>query len=319
LGRPLVSLVVPALNEAESAKPLVQMFHDIKATHNDHDFELVFIDDGSTDGTIDVVLNALDENDVARVASFSRNFGSHAAISAGLALSRGDCALTLSADLQEPLEVVGRFLAMWRDGYDIIWGLRSTRSMRKGPSYGLALFFSRMLSRHSEIPTYPAEGPSQILVSRAVIDTVNAMPERNRNVLGMVAWAGFRQGTLFFEQLPLHASSSKWTLKKKFRLVVDSFAEFSNAPVKLASLLGVVLAIAGAVALGVALVDATGSDNPAVGWPTVAALVLLIGGVQLIFMGVLGEYLWRVGYDAKDRPLYILRGVIDVGPEQHDV
>jgi polyisoprenyl-phosphate glycosyltransferase len=314
LSKPVVSLIVPALNEADSAKALVGLFHEIKTSYEDYDFELVFVDDGSSDGTAELVLDSLNEDDVARVTSLSRNFGSHAAISAGLELARGDCALTLGADLQEPLEAVGRFLAMWRDGYDVVWGLRSTRSMRKGPSYAMALLFSHLLSKHSEIPTYPPEGPAQILVSRAVIDAVKSLPERNRNVFGLVAWAGYRQGTLFFEQLPRHASTSKWTFSKKVKLALDSFTEFSSVPIRFAWLFGIVVAVAGALTLCLALVLAVVAPDAAIAWVTIGGVVLLVSGVQLVTLGLLGEYLWRAGYDAKQRPLYLVRTATDVGP-----
>jgi polyisoprenyl-phosphate glycosyltransferase len=313
LPKPLVSLVVPALNEAESAKALVEVFHEVKTVHKDYDFELVLVDDGSSDGTAELVRDALDQHDVARIASFSRNFGSHAAISAGLELSRGDCALTLSADLQEPLEAVGRFLTMWRDGYDIVWGLRGTRAMSKGPSYLLALFFSRSLNKHSEIPTYPAQGPAQILVSRPVIETIRAMPEHNRNVFGMVAWAGFRQGTLFFEQLPRHASSSKWTFHKKAKLAIDSFTEFSTAPIKVAWIFGLIMIAVSFLTLAIVGILTFVSREGSAAWTTVSGLVLMVGGIQLVMLGVLGEYVWRAGYDAKARPLYVVRSVTDIG------
>jgi dolichol-phosphate mannosyltransferase len=309
---PLVSLVIPAFNEAENVRGLVELVREIGTTHPDHRFELVLVDDGSSDGTPELLVTAVEGTGVtARVVTLSRNFGSHAAITAGFRASRGDCALTLSADLQEPLEVIGRFLATWEAGHDVVWGVRSTRSVPTGVGNAMSRAFSRWFHRWSTIPTYPAEGPSIVLVSRAVLDVVNAMPEANRNIFGLVAWAGFDQATVGFEQLPRPAGKSKWTNAKKIKLVVDSFVEFSQAPARVAGYLGAVLCV---LAVAVALVGAVVAAAPATGagfW-FVGALVLMTGGLNLGFLSVMGEYVWRAGDDARRRPIYVVRSVADV-------
>lgn len=313
--RPLVSIVVPAYDEAGNAEALVAFYRSIDAAHPDLDFELVLVDDGSSDGTADAVVAALHGGDVARVARLSRNFGSHAAISAGFALSRGDCALTVSADLQESLETVSHFIDTWRAGHDVVWGIRRTRAVPRGPANWLSRRFSAVFHRFSDIPTYPKEGPSHVLVGRSVIDTINAMPERNRNVLGMIAWAGFRQTTISFDQLPRPVGQSKWTTAKKIRLVVDSFVEFSSAPFLVTLLAGAGIAAAGLL-LGVGLLlAALVTLSAPVGWALVIATVLLVGGINLLALGGFGEYLWRAGDDARRRPVYVLAGVRDHGPQ----
>ena len=236
--RPLVTLVAPACDEAGNVKSFVDFVRAIRATFPYLDFELVLVDDGSVDGTADLVLAALDIGDVARVARLSRNFGSHAAITAGFALARGDCALTISTDLQEPVAAIGAFLAEWRSGADVVWGVRRTRAVPKGMGNLLSRTFSRLFHRFSDVPTYPKDGPAQVLVSRAVLDVVNAMPERNRNVFGMVAWVGFTQATVSFDQRPRPAGRSKWTTGRKIRLMIDSFVEFSPAPFLVTTLAG---------------------------------------------------------------------------------
>jgi len=312
--RKLVTLIAPAFNEADNVAGLVRFFREIRTAYTHLDFELVVVDDGSTDGTARALLDALDgDADSARVATLSRNFGSHAAITAGLALSRGDCAMTLSADLQEPLEAIGQFLQAWRDGNDVVWGVRATRAVPKGVGNMLSRWFSAVFQRMSSIPTYPQEGPSQILVSRPVIDTVNAMPENNRNVFGIVAWVGFRQTTIRFEQLPRPAGVSKWTTKKKIRLVVDSFVEFSAAPFLFTFLLGLGVIGLGVAGILAALVVALVTLSAPATWAVILGSVFLLGGLNLSALGGFGEYLWRAGDDARRRPVYILSGVTDVG------
>ncbi|ONI72640.1 hypothetical protein ALI144C_42230 [Actinosynnema sp. ALI-1.44] len=320
--KPLVTLIAPALNEADNVVGLVGFYREIRKEMPDLDFELVLVDDGSTDGTAEVFMSALGEGDVARVARLSRNFGSHAAVTAGLAMSRGDCALTISTDLQEPLEAIVRFVDEWRAGNDIVWGVRKTRAVPKGLANLLSRKFSSVFNKMSDIPTYPKEGPSQVLVSRAVMDVINQMPERNRNVLGMFAWVGFNQTTIAFEQLPRPAGKSKWTNKKKVKLVVDSFVEFSAAPFLICFLLGLGLLGLGFLGILATLIVALATLSAPVGWVLVLAAVVFFSGLNLAALGGFGEYLWRAGDDAKGRPVYIIRNVQDIGqpgPSAHRV
>jgi dolichol-phosphate mannosyltransferase len=307
--RPLVSLVVSALNEAENIPGLLDLVRSARGEFADVDFELVFVDDGSTDGTADRLRSLLRPDDAAVVVSFSRNFGSHVGISAALAHARGDCALTLSADLQEPLEAIGRFVAEWRGGADVVWGVRRSRAVSRGVGHALSEAFSRWFHRYSIVPTYPRQGPSQVLLSRPVIDVLVAMPERNRNVFAMAAWTGFEQRTIEFEQLPRPAGRSKWTNSKKVKLVLDSFVGFSNAPMRAAIYVGTLLAALGVLlalaAIVLGLVPSTGMPP----WMPATALVAIVGGMILGFLGLLGEYLWRAGDDARQRPLYVVRSV----------
>ncbi|TFV64163.1 glycosyltransferase [Geodermatophilus sp. DF01-2] len=309
---PLVSLVVPAFNEAENVAGLVELAQAIDLANPGHRFELVVVDDGSVDGTPELLRAALDGGPVdARIITLSRNFGSHAAITAGFRAARGACAMTLSADLQEPLEVIGRFLAAWEAGNDVVWGVRATRSVPTGLGNALSRAFSRWFHRWSTIPTYPAEGPSIVLVSRAVLDVVNAMPEANRNVFGLVAWSGFDQTTVGFEQLPRPAGRSKWTNAKKIKLVVDSFVEFSQTPARVAGYLGAALCVLATVMLIVGVVVAV-TPVAGAGFWLVGSLALMVGGLNLGFLSVMGEYVWRAGDDARRRPIYVLRSVHDV-------
>ncbi len=304
-----LSLIIPAYDEREGAHEIVDFYREIRAAHPDLHLELVVVDDGSTDGTADAVTAALLPGEDAQVVRLSRNFGSHAAISAGLAACTGDAALTLSADRQEPLEAVAAFVEAWRDGADLVWGLRSVRATKKGASDLFARTFSAVFNAASTVPTYPREGPSHILVTRAVIDVLVAMPEANRNVLAMAAWTGFDQRRIFFEQLPRPHGKSKWTSAKKLKLVIDSFVEFSSAPVRWLELAGIVAGLLGLLGLLVALVVALvpgGSDG--FRW-LVTGLLLLLGGAQLFGVGVIGEYVWRAGDDARRRPVYVVRSV----------
>ncbi|ACQ79438.1 glycosyl transferase family 2 [Beutenbergia cavernae DSM 12333] len=315
--RETLSLVVPAFNEYEGAGEIVDFYRDIVAAHPDLDVELVVVDDGSSDGTADAVRGALADGDRAVVISLARNFGSHAAITAGLSECSGDVALTLSADRQEPLSAIADFIAAWRDGADIVWGLRSVRATKSGPQETFAKAFSRIFNATSSVPTYPPSGPSQILVSRRVIDVLTTMPETNRNVLAMVAWVGFDQREIHFDQLPRPHGVSKWTTSKKAKLVIDSFVEFSYAPIRWLTLLGLGGGAAGVLLLLTALVLAFFPGAPS-GTTLLAGLILAVGGAQLVGIGILGEYLWRAGDDARRRPVYVLRDLTRSGSASQD-
>jgi glycosyltransferase involved in cell wall biosynthesis len=311
--RRLVTILAPAFNEADNAVGLVEFFREIRAYRPDLDFELVLVDDGSVDNTAEIVKGALKDGDVARVATLSRNFGSHAAITAGLALSRGDCAITVSTDLQEPVEAIGRFIDAWQAGNDVVWGLRKTRAVPKGIGNWMSRKFSVVFTKMADGPTFPEEGPSQVLVSRAVIDVVNEMPERNRNVMGMVAWTGFTQTSIYFEQLPRPAGQSKWTNKKKIRLVIDSFVEFSAAPFLITFLMGLGIGAVGLLGALTTLLVALITLSAPSGWLLVLSAVFFFAGLQLSVFGGLGEYTWRAGDDARRRPVFVLRAVHDQG------
>jgi glycosyltransferase involved in cell wall biosynthesis len=308
---PLLSLVIPAYNEVDSAAEIAEFYRDIRAAHPDMNFELIVVDDGSTDGTREALVETLAGIGSARVVSLSRNFGSHAGISAGFAHATGDAALTLSADRQEPLEAISEFIAAWRDGADIVWGLRAVRATKKGVGESFAKGFSRLYGTHSDVPNYPQEGPSQILASRAALDALNAMPELNRNVLAMAAWVGFEQRKIYFEQLPRPHGVSKWTTKRKMKLVVDSFVEFSHAPVQWIAWGGLLIGGIGAVLLLLALVLVFFQGFGAA-IALISGLVLAVGGMILVAIGVLGEYVWRAGDDARRRPVYIVKSVSEV-------
>lgn len=313
--RPVLSLVIPAYDEVESAGEIVEFYRDIRAAHPDLGLELVLVDDGSTDGTAAAIAGLLLDDDVAQVVRLSRNFGSHAAISAGFAHARGDAALTLSADRQEPLEAIAQFVAEWQDGADIVWGLRAVRQKKAGMYDSFASGFSKVFQSRSDVPTYPREGPSQILVTRAVLDVLNGMPELNRNVLAMAAWTGFEQRRIFFEQLPRPHGQSKWTGRKKRKLVVDSFVEFSHAPLQWLAGLGVVCGLFGVALLVAALVLAFTTDGLA-GIFVICGVVFGVGGVNLGALSVVGEYVWRAGDDSRRRPVFVVRSVDAVGDLQ---
>lgn len=312
--RPLVSLIVPAYNEVDHAEVIVAFYREIISAYADHDFEMIIVDDGSNDGTADKILGLGNAGERITVASLSRNFGSHSAVSAGLTLAQGDAAITLSADRQEPLEAIGLFLDQWHAGADLVWGLRKVRVQQRGAGSIFSRIFSSAFNGASEVPTYPAEGPSQILATRPVIDVLNSLPESNRNILALAAWTGFDQRRVSYDQLPRSHGRSKWTFQMKLKMVMDSFVEFSRTPLRWVAGGGVVLAAIALVVFLMALVQALTAPGGG-GIAAVCGTVLLVGGLNMLAIGVLGEYTWRAGSDARKRPVFILKDVRSTGAD----
>jgi dolichol-phosphate mannosyltransferase len=308
-SRRTVSLLFPAFNEFENAEGMVEFFRQVSDTYTSYLFEMVVVDDGSTDGTAERVWELVRPDEAVQVIRLSRNFGSHAALSAGLAHVSGDAAISLSADRQEPLEAIGDFLQQWADGADLVWGLRSVRAQQQRVQGSLAESFSKIFQRRSDVPTYPADGPSQALLSRRVIDALNAMPEVNRNLWALAAWTGFDQRSIRYEQLPRPYGTSKWTFTKKLKLVVDSFVEFSRAPLEWFVWAGGALVAIGVLLLIVALIAALTAAATVAVVATICGTVAVVGGINLTALGLLAEYVWRVGDDARRRPLYVIESV----------
>lgn len=305
-GKELVSLIFPAYDELEHVDGMLEFLREIEQAYPAFRFEMVVVDDGSTDGTAQAVRLGARAGEQVSVISLSRNWGSHAAITAGLEHCAGDAAITMSADLQEPLSAIGDFLDAWKSGSEVVWGLRSMRAAKKGANDLLARTFSYVLNTNSVIPTYPKEGPSQVLVGRKVMEIIRDMPEANRNVLGMIAWTGFQQTQIFFEQKPRPYGTSKWTRKKKIKLVMDSFVEFSTAPLQWLGTAGLVFGALGlgAIISGIALMIAgTGLAGIAT---FLSGLVTAACGVTLVALQTVGEYVWRAGDDSRRRPTYIV-------------
>ena len=306
-GRKLVSVLYPVLNEEENARDLAERMLVLTQGNPAYAFEFVVVDDGSTDNTAAVLRQSIAPGIVLRIITLARNFGSHAAISAGLELVAGDAVIILGADLQEPPELVTDFLTLWEAGWETVWGIRRERKVPSWKSRLASAVFSKLLYRFSELKTYPPEGPSGALCDREVIDAVLAMPERNRNIYGLIAWVGFRQTRCEFDQAERRAGRSKWTTSKLIKLAIDSFVQFSATPIRFMSYAGMTFAGAGFLYALVLAVRGVFSSRAPEGWTTVVVIVLLLGGLQLVMLGVLGEYLWRGVHEARERPLFIAR------------
>ncbi|MEO1081256.1 MAG: glycosyltransferase family 2 protein [Pseudomonadota bacterium] len=302
--RPVLSLVIPCYNEASGLPGLHARLTAVLDGHLD-DVEILFINDGSSDETGNVIraLARVDRR-VGRI-DLSRNFGKEAALSAGIDHARGEAAIFLDADLQDPPECIPEMVRAWREGYDVVAMKRADRAADSILRRSLARMFYRLLSSLSDVDIPNDVGDFRLL-SRRALDAVKAMPERNRYTKGLFAWVGYRTIELPYVREARHIGRSKWPLPQLLRLAFDGITSFSIAPLRLASIVGIVTAFF-AVAYGVfVLLRTLFMGDTVAGFPTLFVTISFVGGVQLMAIGLLGEYVGRLLLESKQRPIYLV-------------
>jgi dolichol-phosphate mannosyltransferase len=310
--RPTATAVVAALNEEENLPVLYERLAPI-LDELFSGWEIVIVDDGSVDRTAAVIRELHQRDGRVRAVRLTRNFGSHAAIAAGLDHAHGEVAVILAADLQDPPEVIPEFVARWREGYEIVWGAREAREdpfLRRMFAKG---FYT--LIRRAALPGIPATGTGSFcLIDRAVVASFRRFQERNRLTFGIISWAGFAQTQVPYQRAARHAGTSKWSFGHLVKAAVDTFVSFSYLPIRLISYFGIAIS-ALAFLFGIYIfVEYVVNGTALRGWPTLMGAILLLGGVQLITLGVIGEYVWRIAEESKQRPLYLVRERLGAEP-----
>ena len=310
-GMKKISIIVPCFNEEAVLPELFGRLGSVATTWG-MDYEIVCVDDGSRDRTWEL-LKAQNQKDARwRCLSFSRNFGHQIAVSAGLFYATGDVVVVIDADLEDPPEEISRLLEKWREGYDVVYAIRQKRKEGLFKRFCYWAFY-RLMARLVAFEV-PLDSGDFCLINRRVVDTINAMPERNRFVRGLRAWSGFRQTGVTYERAARFAGSPKYDFNKLVKLATDGLFSFSIVPLRLATYFGLgvsALAFFGVVFTLAQKIFATQFAKiglaPASGFPTIVISVLFLGGVQLICLGILGEYIGRIYEEVKGRPLWILR------------
>lgn len=304
-----ISIIVPCYNEEEVIGFALDRLEALCQSQPHHDFELIFVDDGSTDATATILAEAAQFRPEIRVLCFTRNFGHQIAVTAGIDAAQGDAVVLIDADLQDPPEVIAQMIGKWEEGFDVVYGTRISRPGESAFKLATARAFYRILNQLSEVPI-PLDTGDFRLMSRTVVDVLRDMPERHRFVRGMVSWVGFRQTALAYERSQRFAGTSKYPLRKMIRFATDGILSFSVKPLQVAIAMGLfaaALALVGIIyALALRIFTATWVE----GWTALMIAVLFMGGVQLISLGIIGEYIGRIYTEVKQRPLYIVRNRI---------
>jgi glycosyltransferase involved in cell wall biosynthesis len=302
----MISIVVPCFNEEEvlrsANRRLIGVLEQLPLK-----FEVLYVDDGSTDATAEILreLQALDER--IRVICFSRNFGHQMAITAGLEHAAGDAVAIIDADLQDPPEVLADFVAKWIEGFQVVYGVRTERDGETAFKLWTAKIFYRTMGNLSDTEI-PLDTGDFRLLDRRVVDALLAMPERDRFVRGMVSWLGFSQTAVPYHRAARAAGVTKFSIFKMVKFATDGIVSFSILPLRLATWVG--FAASGIALLGVLITvveKMMGVEGLVKGWASVLVAILFIGGVQLICMGIIGEYVGRIYGESKRRPLYVVR------------
>lgn len=297
----LISVVVPLLNEERGVGELCRR---IVEALGERPFEIVIVDDGSTDGTAAALAELAQQDPRLKVLGLSRNFGHQAALTAGLEAATGDVIAMMDGDLQDPPELVPVMLQAWAAGSDVVYAVRTARPGETRFKLATARQFYKLMSRLSNVPLAENAGDFRLLDRRA-LDALLAMRERARYLRGMTAWIGFTQTAVPYDRDARDAGETKYSLRKMVRFAVDAIVSFSHAPLQLASVIGFCVALLAFAGIPVALVmKATGQFVP--GIATIALAVLLLGGLQLMALGVIGEYVGRIYDEVKRRPLYVV-------------
>jgi len=306
-GRKLLSVVIPCFNESANIEPLfTRLFPVLDSIPMD--WEVVCVNDGSRDDTLAKLDAVIARERRVRVVDLSRNFGKEAALSAGLCAAEGDAVVPMDADLQHPPELLPDLVAKWREGFDVVIAIRNERTGQSMGSRFSARAFYWLFDRMSEVPL-PREAGDFRLLDRVVVDVINRMPERTRFMKGIFAWVGFRQATVPYVQGERAAGDTKWGFFKLLRFSLVGLTAFSTFPLRIWGLVGGVISALAFCYIVIRLLRTAlyGIDVP--GYESIIVTVLFLGGVQLLTLGIIGDYLGRVFDEVKGRPLYIVRSV----------
>lgn len=302
----LLSIVTPAYNEAENLPRLHARLAALDWAGLGLDWEWIVVDDHSRDGSAQWLNDLAARDTRVRWIRFSRNFGSHAACTAGLEHARGDATVVMAADLQDPPETIPALVERWRGGSDVVWAVRGARAGESVRTRASARLFYALMRRFTPLGP-PPEGADFFLVNRAVMEALRSAPERNTSLIGQIQWLGFTQTEIVYTKEARAAGRSKWTFSKKLKLSVDWIVGFSYVPIRFMSGLGVVFALVGFLYALFLTVRRVVFVTPVEGWTSLICVVLITSGVQLMMLGVLGEYLWRTFDSSRGRPRYVIQ------------
>jgi dolichol-phosphate mannosyltransferase len=300
----LLSLVIPVYNEQATLEALFSTLRERLAALG-VTYEVVLVDDGSRDLTHEMIADITQRDARFRSIHFSRNFGHQAAVTAGLHFARGRAVVVMDADLQDPPELLATMLARWREGFHVVYAQRIKRHAEGPLKRGIAFAYYRLLQRLTDVEI-PTDTGDFCLMDRRVVDLLNRMPERNRYLRGLRAWLGFRQTAVQFERPPRYAGEPKYTFWKSLALGVNGVVGFSKVPLRFATYLGMLVSAISLVLTAWAVYQRFVGADTVRGWASTLVVILLLGGVQLLMIGVVGEYLSRIYDEVKQRPMYVI-------------
>ena len=305
MSSPIYSIIAPIFNESGNIPDLYIRVRDVLDSTGES-WELILIDDGSTDDSADLIRDYAKQDARVKPVLFARNFGHQIAVTAGLDYSRGGAIVIIDSDLQDPPEVILDLIAKWKEGYEVVYAVREEREGESWFKLFTATLFYRMISSITDV-NIPMNAGDFRLLDRKVVDVLNQMREKHRFLRGMSSWVGFRQTGISYRRAARQVGETKYPFRKMFRLAINAVTSFSYFPLQLATYIGFVAAVISILSIPIVIaIRIWGSETPLLGQATTLIAVLFLGGVQLISLGILGEYIGRLYDEAKGRPLYIV-------------
>lgn len=301
-----ISLLIPAYNESQSLpalrKALIELINGSLSAN--YDFEVLFVNDGSTDDTLDILRSMHDEDDRFSYVSLSRNFGKENAMLAGFDYVTGDCAVILDADLQDPVDVIPTMVEWWEQGYDDVYGRRLTRGKESWLRKKLSLTFYDILQRSTRFDILPNVGDFRLL-DRRCINALRELREGQRYTKGLFCWIGYRKKEVVFERHDREGGESSFNFKSLFNLAIEGITSFTTTPLRIASVLGFLVSFIAVIYICIIVTKTIFFGEVVKGFPTLMCIILFLGGVQLLCIGIIGEYVGRIFLETKHRPVYL--------------
>ena len=300
-----VSLLIPAYNEEETIPLLYDELNKVLETIPGYEFEILFVNDGSSDNTLNILRNIQQRDTRINYISFSRNFGKETAMAAGFDYVTGDAAVIMDADLQDPPELIGEMIKYWEDGYDDVYAKRRSREGETWLKKITSAAFYKLLQKMTKIPIQEDTGDFRLLDRRA-IESLKKLREKQRYTKGMFSWIGFNKKEILFDRKPRAAGKTKWNYLKLFNLALEGVTSFTTSPLRISAIIGILVSIFSMIYMVIVLIKSLIWKDPVQGYPSMMVTILFLGGVQLVSLGIIGEYVGRIFNETKYRPLYII-------------
>jgi glycosyltransferase involved in cell wall biosynthesis len=301
-----ITILIPAYNEQEVLEPLYHRLGKLANDNKSYDFEFLFVNDGSRDKTLDIIKDYAAQDDRIAYVAFSRNFGKEIAMIAGLDHATGDAVVIIDADLQDPPELIPEMISYWEEGYDDIYAKRSSRAGESWLKKATSKLYYRLLQRATPIEIQQDTGDFRLL-DRKCVEALKQLRESQRYTKGMFSWIGFNKKAITYERDPRAAGVTKWNYPKLFNFAIDGLTSFTTAPLRISSIMGFIVSFIAFIYIIVIVVRTLLFGIEAAGYPSLMAVILFIGGVQLLSLGIIGEYIGRIFNETKGRPLYFVQ------------
>lgn len=303
----LISIVIPCYNEESNINTLYSTLKDVLEKNN-YSFELVFVNDGSKDNTLKLLLEAHQKDNRVKVIDLSRNFGKELALSAGLDFASGDCVIPFDADLQDPAEIIPKLIEKYQEGYEIVNAVRTKREGETRLKKATSNLFYKIFNKFSSTKLEPNVGDFR-LISRPALEVIKKMPERCRFMKGIFSWVGFNSTSVEFVSKPRNSGKTKWSYLRLIDLAINGITSFSTFPLRLAFLLGTIVSFFGFIYAIYIILQKIIFGNSVKGYPSIIVALLFLGGIELIVLGVVGEYIGKIYEEVKQRPLYVVKRI----------